>query len=515
MNHSCALHGHRTLRSVRLSSSSAPACAAPVLRDVGTAALAVVATFSAGGLAARSGYRELNQLGLTLLHQPPALGAVRALLVGKGTRCGTTAATPLAESILAGTAHCIEGPNVGAREAHTIWAFCYDFYHHLPRAALFVQDDPHAAHLRRELLQLQSWYATLEASFSARRQLRQQIERDPAAYTPWVPAGCACTVVREPFSSTSYGGYRPMHWWMRSFLSPFTNETYPLPSHIAWPATAQFALPRSALQARSRAFFELNVRLSEVAAPLKQNVPRAAAHSDQLHARTAKWANFGPLVVDLGAAPPRGAGYADVRPGINGMDFAQVCPPLASSSLSHPPPASPRLASPRLASPRCCKQHALRARAREPPASAPPQLAMPTRPAIESLTRAQLYERSWFQAFDPALAEARPEHPQCFRSAAIRLAPIRCAHAACPHREPRLRTMRTSSGGDGGGCASTDALGLTTPPRDWPFAPERGESAQLRRCLGAGCLTDGKAGSLAWVQSTAAAVDGKHMQRGR
>ena len=144
-------------------------------------------------------------------------------------------------------------------------------------------------------------------------------------------AACACQgVIHEAFGAAVYGGYRPMHWWMRSFLAPFANESAPLPSRIAWPAGAQFALPAAAVRRRSRAFLELNVRLTEVPAPLKQNVPRAAHRCaaagacEQAHARTAKWANFGPAVVDLGAAPPRGTGYADVRPSINGMDFART-----------------------------------------------------------------------------------------------------------------------------------------------------------------------------------------------
>ena len=159
-----------------------------------------------------------------------------------------------------------------------------------------------------------------------------------------------------------------MHWWMKTFLLPYANESRPIPTRIAWPATAQFALPRTAVLGRSQAFLHYNLRLTEVPAPLKANVPRLPNANNASHLRNAKWANFGPMVVDLGHAPPRGGGYADVRPGINGMDAAQ------------------------------------------------------------------LYERSWFQVFDPALPEATPMHPECYE--ALEASPIRCAGGACPYIPP-------------------------------------------------------------------------------
>ena len=97
-----------------------------------------------------------------------------------------------------------------------------------------------------------------------------------------------------------YGGYRPMHWWLRSFIALYVNGSQPLPTRIGWPGAAQFALPRSAILGRSRQFHMLNMRLTEAAAPLKPNVARRAGESADYLTKRAKWANFGPMVVDLG-----------------------------------------------------------------------------------------------------------------------------------------------------------------------------------------------------------------------
>ena len=352
----CVLSGGRALHSslltARETSSNGP-CHQPVLLDVAASSLVAVMTFSKGSQAAQNGHRELHALSSMLEKHAP--GSARALLVSKGSRCSLSAGTPLRAWFSNGKAHCIQGPNVGAREAHTIWAYCHDFYEYLPRITVFVQDDPGLASIRRELLR-PDWAVELEASFAARRRLgsarrqqhssqqqqQQQQQQLPAPHA-WVPAACACTPVREVFHVATYGGYRPMHWWMRSFLAAYANGSRPLPPQIAWPTAAQFALPRAAIRARSRRFHRLNMQLTEVPAPLKPNVERLAGESATYHPKRAKWANFGPMVVDLGEAPPRGAGHADARPGINGMDFARTLPrlPTQRARLCHAFAAAP------------------------------------------------------------------------------------------------------------------------------------------------------------------------------
>ena len=290
LNISCPLTGGRSLHS-RLLTQGGAHCARPVLEDVAASQLAIVATYSAGSLAAQRGFRELNALGVMLLHRQKF--ATRAIAVGKGSRC-SAAGTPFDPWRSRGLVHCIEGPNVGAREAHTIWAFCYDFYRHLPRVVLFVQDDPSFHTIRRDLVDRTGWAEALEQSYAKREAAgRRSPLTAPYSFMPWVPSACACSTVRETFNAREYGGYRPLHWWLRSFLAPFANASAPLPERLMWPAMAQFMLPRAAIRRRSRDFLAFNMRVTEVPAPLKQRLPRATGSSDKDHARTVKWANFG------------------------------------------------------------------------------------------------------------------------------------------------------------------------------------------------------------------------------
>ena len=158
-----------------------------------------------------------------------------------------------------------------SRFGSTIFSFCEIFYDYLPRATLFLQDDPQIATIVRDI-QLPHWPAMLEASFDAR--LAATAQPPTQLRGTWQPAGCMCAPVTETFDNAHY--YRqPLSWWMRSFLAPFANETSSaLPHTLVWPATAQFALPRAAIRGRSRAFYERHARLTEVAAPLVSRMPQ-------------------------------------------------------------------------------------------------------------------------------------------------------------------------------------------------------------------------------------------------
>ena len=247
---------------------------------------------------------------------------MRAVLAGKGSRCSSAGGMPLPRWAAKGWAHCIEGPNVGAREAHTIWSFCDDFYHHLPRTVLFVQDDPQLATLLRDL-QHGDWTTRLAESY-AKRAAEAASAADLRALEPWLPDSCACAPVREAFDPRVHGYYRPMLWWMRTFLLPFANRSVLLPTRLVWPATAQFAMPRAAISARSREFYDLHARLTEVPAPLKRNVARNPRASEAEHSTVAAAANAGPIVVDLGSDPPAGSGYADAHRVATGYDLAHT-----------------------------------------------------------------------------------------------------------------------------------------------------------------------------------------------
>lgn len=416
---SCTMAGGRRMRSILVARErpSSLECMRPVMDDVAAAALALVVTWSAAGVAAQSGHREIHALGEMLFaNRTSRLGRTRAVLFGKGSRCTIAGEMPLVRHVAEGRAHCIEGPNVGAREAHTIWSFCHDFYHHLPRVALFIQDDPQLGTILRDLAKA-NWVAQLEASYQDRRSAATAVA-DPRMLEPWQPAACSCAPVREAFDMRLHGYYRPIIWWMRSFLAPYANAS--APKQLLWPATAQFAMPRAAIAGRSREYYALHTRLTEVPAPLKRKVARKALTSDSEYQRAAREANFGPIVVDLGAAPPKAAGYADRHEGIHGYDLAQ------------------------------------------------------------------LFERSWFAAFDPALAEGRPAQLRCLQRDAIAQGPLRCPATVCSHKWSSERSHP-------GGCRVTDQLGLTVPPPAWRF------TVLGARCVSPGCIVKPQHGSAAWV----------------
>eukprot|EP00908_Phaeocystis_cordata_P020639 Transcript_323.p2 GENE.Transcript_323~~Transcript_323.p2 ORF type:complete len:346 (-),score=96.98 Transcript_323:1000-2037(-) len=143
-----------------------------------------------------------------------------------------------------------------------------------------------------------------------------------ALAAPWAPTPCGCRAVREGFfSEDKYGGYRPIAWLLRTFFDAFRNASA-LPPQIVWPAGAQFSAARLAVRSKPPAFWRALLGLASPPAPLKRDVPRQPGASDQAHHKAAKWANFGPVVVDLG---PLGKGADGNRAGINGMDFAQAC----------------------------------------------------------------------------------------------------------------------------------------------------------------------------------------------
>ena len=146
---SCPLPGNRALHSALISPTARGSldCTQPVLLDMGACTTGIVATFSPGGKAAKHLYTELNTLGSIMTRDDAPFGRVRAVVYGKGAHCPTEA-VPLSGWLHSGQAHCFQGPNVGARESHTIWQFVAEFYDHLPRVTLFVQDDPEIGPIR-------------------------------------------------------------------------------------------------------------------------------------------------------------------------------------------------------------------------------------------------------------------------------------------------------------------------------------------------------------------------------
>ena len=423
----CPMERGRMLRSrLAAPSPSMSECMRPMLEDVASASLALVVTWSSAGFAASVGYRELHALDLMVFNRQAVLGKVRAVLFGKGSRCLDRDRMPLSRSVSLGHAHCIEGPNTGARESHTIWSFCYEFHRHLPRNVLFVQDDPQLGTILRDLA-LPNWPSLLEESYASRKQ---PLTSPGVALTPpgelWRPSPCFCAPVRERLDA-SHTYLRSMTWWMRTFLSPYNRSSAALPEQILWPATAQFMLPRVAIADRPRESFALQVQLTEVPAPLRTNVERKSGASDAAHAIAARNANFGQTIVDLGEQDATRS-TEDKVGRLSGMGFAQ------------------------------------------------------------------LFERTWFTAFDPATPAAAPAHPECYQRKALVQSPVRCAASAClgQHYD--------------GGCAATDTLGGTVPPRGWMFEPRlalkraKFGGPNLRCVGGSSCHAEHTYGSTAWVK---------------
>ena len=486
MNTSCQLDGGLTLHHSLPSASIG--CQRAALELVASRVVALVVTWSAGSQQAdRGGFAGLERVSSRYRGSPDVV----ALAYGKGSPCQRMP-PPLRPWVREGSALCISGPNMGAREAHSVLHFCSFFYEHLPRAVIFMQDDPHALDLGNG--RIQDWALALKTDAVARLAASrwQSGRQHPAsaarslpsssgllppssslAAAPWRPTPCPCHVVRETiFTEAQYGGYRPMAFLMRTFFDAFRNRTE-FPSTILWPAGAQFAAARLTVRSKPVAFWRALLGLASPAAPLKRDVPRLAKDSDKINSRNAKWANFGRAVVDLG--PTRaGLQVADNRAGISGMDFAQVRPlaaphnplPLLTAPLqarvSHSKPAQALIAP---VNPSACLEAT--------PALPYCPLAAPLQPPT---TFAQACERLWFIIFDPALTVSMPPYPQCYTAEALALSPVRCGTGQCPS----MPLTRPRSGG----CELTDRQGLTQPPQQWRYAGGR------NRCMADGCASN-------------------------
>ena len=348
----CALEGGLTLFHPDTAADAA-SCWRPPFEFVKSCAVALVVTWSSGSSGATSGKDYGGLLRLATFKTDPTVAMVA---YGKGSPCDAMPWPLRAWE----RALCISGRNVGAREAHSILHFATAFYDHLPQAAYFLQDDAHVESLRGLMHDggMGGWAHALMADALARQRVGGAPSDPPqpeALATHWGPPPCGWVaglralsplelsrangappcdwggkvVAGENFTEVSYGGYRPMAWFLRTFFADFANVTQ-LPSTIVWPGGAQFAVARPAVRSRPLAFWSTLLALASPHAPLKHEVPRQPNATDKAHARSAKWANFGPVVVDLGPIKETLPLPADSRPGMNGMDFAQA--------LTRPPP---------------------------------------------------------------------------------------------------------------------------------------------------------------------------------
>ena len=284
MNTSCPLAGGLTLHH-SLPSTSTETCQRAALEFVASKVAAFVITFSVGSNQATSGQRSQ---GLERLSRYMGKDVV-AVAYGKGSSCDLMPRS-LRSWAQSGSALCITGANVGAREAHSVLHFCAYFYEHLPRAVTFMQDDPFAVELGGG--SLLEWAQALKADAAARLAggggggasgkralgaagrphqtgaaaraggVRAALgggggggggggpPGGGALAAPWAPTPCGCRAVREGFfSEDKYGGYRPIAWLLRTFFDAFRNASA-LPPQIVWPAGAQFSAARLAVRSK-------------------------------------------------------------------------------------------------------------------------------------------------------------------------------------------------------------------------------------------------------------------------
>ena len=142
MNPSCQLDGGRLTLHHSLPSASI-GCQRAALELVASRVVALVVTWSAGSQQAERGsFAGLERVFSRYRGSPDVV----AIAYGKGSPCQRMP-PPLRPWVHKGSALCISGRNVGAREAHSVLHFCAFFYDHLPRAVVFMQDDPHALDL--------------------------------------------------------------------------------------------------------------------------------------------------------------------------------------------------------------------------------------------------------------------------------------------------------------------------------------------------------------------------------
>ncbi len=454
----------QTTTAAELGPPPAHSCKSTVLEAVQSAKLAFVITWSSSSRGATGNYSgELFSGLVPLTEHYRDDGGVVFVVDAKGSRCSELP-RGLDAMLRRGRLHCIQGPNRAAREAHTVLHFCLHFYDHMPRAAVFVQDDPDFLAIKNAGVGEDRWFRRLEAAHRGRASQPRSRAASPFDQPFSIP--CPCWIQKEGnlelqetnVSELTYGHYRTVTWWMRTFVRPHNERTVPLPRRLWFPAHAQLAVTRRAVRSRSRRFYEVNEALAGLPSPRKPRSVRAAGEAERecvawkkirrtglmeharaageelrraLHdvkqggdadrreclmtkrERRAKWANFGPWVVDLGEGP---LGAADRRPAAHGMDVAMM------------------------------------------------------------------YERLWFTIFDPQMEERLPSRPECYTREALLEGPVRCGRETCPHDPP-------NPGLGGEACAATDRLGLTRPPvASSTLHTAAGTDPSSSKCLELGCL---------------------------
>jgi len=113
-------------------------CLREVLGRFSSAYLGFVVTWSLGGREARDARRSRFG-GMTGMHALYGSRADVGLQVyARGASCSQLTAS-LSDWVNTGRGACVDGPNLGAREAHTVLRFAEEYYAHLPEVVVFTQ----------------------------------------------------------------------------------------------------------------------------------------------------------------------------------------------------------------------------------------------------------------------------------------------------------------------------------------------------------------------------------------
>ena len=508
-------------------------CRRAVLEDVSLAALAVVITWSpssrgSGGAGRHEnihGSKSLAQLVAALSWRP----SVRAVVDAKGARCSTMPPPLMSWAVDYKRAHCIEGPNMGSREAHTVLRFCLMFYDHLPAAIMFTQDDPdvhlmekvgafsqmdtwldavHRAHASRvELaaaeaearthpaaaLATRAYANRTTAAGSTMRPVQSSPDTPMWARVPWVMEPCPCWVEYErAIGEASYGHARSVLWWLRTFVnrpaaglpagSPGLGPPLGLPSTLVWPQHAQFVVTARAIRARSRRFYELNLGMASMPSPLRAAAPDGGVPPPNMHClayRCRSWRRWNRN--RLGRRLPPGCNETNDGPctqtwAERAQKWANFGPYVVGLG-----PLSPS--------------------------------DVDQRRSMHANDVANLFERLWFLIFDPAVEVQLPPPVEqlCYTEVAVLEGELRCGRACARRPPPSSPPVKAGgSAGSGGqgwadaisGCPYTDRLGLTDPnphpnPNPHPAAHPSPMPYRLSHGLGSASIGQDPHGFLA------------------
>ena len=291
------------------------------------------------------------------------------------------------------------------------------------------------------------------------------------------------------FGIAKFGEYRPMHWWMRSFLQPFGKRAaeYATASKSGEDGgnggSGDTVLQLSQVAALYRAgeltlaeYRQAKARVLAGESPdhSARNTSREASSSVQLprFPRHISWPRKFQFAVPRAAVRLRSQYWWRLNAELTAMPspLKEMMPRAKGDATPKEKKDSARNAKWANFGPYAVDLGPL----------APPRIgAIDNRVGANGFFLSAAFERLWFRVFDPAIDEKLPEYPECFEGTSLVVSPVRCSGAACPFQYKRERLDMPPRPP---GCAVTDSHKLTAPPNPWLIG------SQMGRCLARGCV---------------------------